>query len=122
MADRIIVEGDTRLTVTLRAAAARIRALRAGTADTAQWVEGRGRADAPRASGRLAASVRSTTPDDGPEIGSGLPYANRVHWGYRRYNEPARPFIASAVWDGEAQISDFYMSDIETTLNAVKGA
>lgn len=122
MTDTIKVEGDTRLAATLRIAAKRIEDMRGAADKTAKFVEGRGRSAAPRRTGRLSSSVRSTTPDDGPEITSGLPYANRTHWGYRRVGQRAQPFLASAVWDNEPLIVGNYATETNTILRSVKGA
>lgn len=122
MTDTIRVEGDTRLAMTLAIASNRVEQMRGAGEKTAKFVEGRGRSDAPRRTGRLSASVRSTTPDDGPEITSGLPYANRTHWGYRRVGQRAQPFLASQVWNNEPLIVGNYAADVNTILRAVKGA
>lgn len=122
MTEKVEVVGATRLAATLRLAADRIRSMRGAGDKVARFVEGRGRTDAPRRSGALSASVRSSNPDDGPEISSGLAYANRVHWGYRRYRQKAQPFLASAVWNNEAVIVDDYADEANVVLWSVKGA
>lgn len=122
MAERIKVEGDTRLRATLKIAANRLRDMTDPGQETARFVEGRGRSDAPVRTGRLASSVRSSANATEAEISSGLPYANRVHWGYRRVHQPAQPFIASAVWNNQRLILDNYRDRAEVVLHGVKGA
>jgi hypothetical protein len=122
MAEAFTVEGGTRLRATLAVAASRIEDMTAPGSETARFVEGRGRSDAPVLTGRLAASVRSSANATDAEIVSGLPYANRTHWGYRRVHQPAQPFLASVVWNNQRLILDNYRDRAEVVLHGVKGA
>ena len=119
--DRVVVEGAAALAVTLRVAASRIQAMTRPNADTAAFLATRGRSDAPVRTGRLAASVRPASDDEGAEAGSALAYANRTHWGYRRYHQPAQPFIARQVWNNEGRLVENYQSYAEKVLDGVKG-
>jgi hypothetical protein len=123
MADEAIrVEGDTRLAATLRIAASRIRDMSDPGDRTARFIAGRGRADAPVRTGRLASSIRSAATTDEAEATSGLAYANRTHWGFRRYHQRAQPFLADAVWNNGALILSNYTERAVVVLRGVKGA
>ena len=122
MTDRIVVEGDTRLQATLTIAADRVQDMSDPGKATAAFVAGRGRADAPVLTGRLANSLSTSVDETDAQVGSGLPYANRVHWGYRRYAQRAQPFLASAVWNNQTLITQNYARRIDYVLAGVKGA
>jgi len=120
--DAVRVVGDERLAATLHIAADRVRDMRDPGDATARFVAGRGRSDAPVRTGRLSSSVRTAVNATDAEVSSALPYANRVHWGYRRYHQAAQPFLASAVWDNGRLIVDNYTKRVDVVLHGVKGA
>ena len=119
--DRVEVEGAATLAATLRAASVRMGRMTRPNADTAAFLATRGRSDAPVRTGRLAASVRPAYDDEGAEATSALAYANRTHWGYRRYHQPAQPFLARQVWNNQGHIVDNYLDYTETVLDGVRG-
>lgn len=121
MAETIKVEGDTRLTATLRIAARRVLDMSGPGDTTARFVAGRGRSGAPVRTGRLASSVRSSANATDAEIVAATAYANRTHWGYRRYRQAAQPFLASVVWDNQGPILNNYRDRAEDVLQGVKG-
>lgn len=122
MGETLKVEGETRLAATLKIAGNRLRDWSDPGRETASFVAGRGRSDAPHRTGRLASSIRSSVDAENAEVVSGLPYANRTHWGYRRYSQPAQPFLADAVWDNGRLIVDKYRDRADLVLHGVKGA
>lgn len=121
MTDRVIVEGAGTLSATLHVAAGRLQDASAPSRDVAAFLGTRGRSSAPVRTGRLAASVRYAGADDGAEVTSGLPYANRTHWGYARYRQAPQPFIAEAVWDNTNRIVGEYADWADDVLAGVKG-
>ena len=122
MAEAVRVEGEARLAATLHVAATRLRDMSDPGEATARFVAGRGRSDAPVRTGRLASSLRGSADSTEAEISSGLPYANRTHWGYRRFHQPAQPFLASVVWNNQRLILDTYRDRADLVLHGVKGA
>jgi hypothetical protein len=120
--DTIKVEGAVRLATTLRVASNRVEDMRGPGSEAGRYVAARGRSDAPHRTGRLAASIRSSATRSEAEISSGLPYANRTHWGYRRYGQAAQPFLARNVENNERQIVDMYADRVDLILHTVKGA
>jgi phage gpG-like protein len=121
MSDRVTVVGVERLTATLAAAAVRVVDMSEPMRATGTLVSTRARADAPVITGRLAASVRASTDSEAAAIGSGLEYANRVHWGYARFGQRAQPFIYDAVRTNEATIVGFHAKRVDDVVGAVKG-
>jgi hypothetical protein len=120
-AETVKVEGEARLRATLAIASSRIDDMTDPGKETARFVEGRGRSDAPVLTGRLAGSLRSSASSTDAEVVSGLPYANRTHWGYRRYHQAAQPFLASVVWNNQDLILRNYRDRAEVVLHGVKG-
>lgn len=119
---RISVEGADTLGRTLDHAASEIEDMSAPGQETATQLANRGRAEAPRRTGRLGSSVRGeAVGKDTAEVTSGLPYANRTHWGYARVGQRAQPWL----WEGaEASIdtwSNNYMDRVDSVLGQVRG-
>lgn len=114
--------GGTRLASSLHSAADDVGDMSRAGSRTGTLIANRGRVEAPRKTGRLAASVGTRTKANATEITSGLPYANRTHWGYARYGQRAQPFILhpaeqlSDVWAG------FYTDEADRILHTVRGA
>jgi hypothetical protein len=121
MTDAVRVEGAATLAATLHLAGARLKDATAPSRDVAAFIGTRGRSSAPVRSGRLSASVRYAGAEDGAEVTSGLPYANRTHWGYAAVRQAAQPFIAEQVWNNEPRIVGTYGDWVEDVLHVVKG-
>jgi hypothetical protein len=121
VAETIRVEGEARLAATLKVAAGRLRDMSDPGEATARFVAGRGRSDAPVLTGRLASSLRSSANATEAEVVSALPYANRTHWGYRRYHQRAQPFLASVVWNNQTPILANYRDRADLVLHGVRG-
>jgi hypothetical protein len=79
--DKIKVEGLTTLRATLKIAARKIGDMSSPAGETAAFLATRGRADAPRRTGRLASSVRGTGAANHPGVSSPHPYANPTQLG-----------------------------------------
>jgi len=118
---RVVVEGDRTLAVTLHVAGRRLQDASAPSRAVGAFIGTRGRSSAPVRTGRLAGSIRYAGADDGAEATSGLAYANRTHWGYRRYRQAAQPFLARAVWDNTTRIVNEYADWADDVLAGVKG-
>lgn len=95
---------------------------RAGRA-AAQLVTASGRSQAPRRTGRLAASIHASESKQGStSIGSNLVYAPVIHWGWPGHNISANPFLSRALDQNADRILDLYTRDAATALGKVKGA
>lgn len=116
-----VIGADT-LARTLHSAAGDIGDLARAGERTGTLIANRGRVEAPRRTGRLASSVATHTQANRTEITSGLPYANRVHWGYARYGQRSQPFLLdpaqklAGTWEG------YYRDDADRILHTVRGA
>lgn len=122
MSGDIQVVGLPRLLVTLKAAARRVRTMDKAGRETATFVAGRARAGAPHRTGKLAASIRSSSSADGPEFTAATAYARRVHWGYRAYGQAGQAFIGQAVWANQPLIERTYVAELDDIAGSVKGA
>lgn len=122
MTDRVEVQGLPTLRATLKVAAQRVEDLREPATRTSAFLAARGRADAPRRTGRLSASVRGEADSTTASTYSALAYANRTHWGYRRYAQRPQPWLAEGAANTEPQWLDNYRSRIENVIRAVRGA
>ena len=122
MTDEIKVDGADTLARTARAANAELRDMSAPGNRTANLIAGRGRVSAPRLTGALASSIRPNADDNTAEIVSALPYANRTHWGYRRYGQAAQPFLWEPAQNLEGQWMGYYEDEAEKILSHVRGA
>lgn len=121
MTTAVRVEGLTTLRATLAVAARRIEDMTDPNRRTAAYVSTRGRSNAPHLTGRLAASLRPSASSTEAEVSSGLPYANRTHWGYARYGQRAQPFLVNAVVDGEAVIVRTYADRVDEVVAGIRG-
>jgi phage gpG-like protein len=120
--DQVRVEGETRLAATLKLAAVRVTDQSAAGGKAASLVATRGRATAPTRTGRLAGSLTTSARATEAEITSGLAYAARTHWGYRRYAQAPQPFLADPAEQLQPVWSGYYLASLNRLLATVKGA
>jgi hypothetical protein len=120
--DAITVDGADRLRATMGAAQRDIGDMSEAGGRTGSLIASRGRAEAPVLTGALAGSVGTATHGNETEITSGLAYSNRTHWGYRRYNQAAQPFLWNPANDLQEQWMRYYEDEANHALAKVKGA
>jgi hypothetical protein len=116
------VEGLKTLQTTLGIAAHRITDFSEPARKTSTMLGARGRANAPRRTGRLSASVRGRADGSDAVTESALVYANRTHWGYARYHQRAQPWLVEGRDDTEATWMRNYEERVEVVLDDVRGA
>ena len=114
------VEGDTTLRATLKVAAHRIEDMTDPGRATGAFLATRGRADAPRRTGYLAASHRADPSATAVEVVAAAPYAGYVHYGTRHMR--ARPWLTTGAHNTEGTWIRNYETRIETVLAGVRGA
>lgn len=114
------VEGLTTLRTTLRVAARRVEDFSAAHQRTSTFLAARGRADAPRLTGRLASSVRARSDSNEASTESALSYARYVHWGTSR--QAAQPWLLEGRDDTEKSWMNNYSDRVEDVIGAVRGA
>jgi phage gpG-like protein len=116
----ISVKGASRLTVTLHAAAREIERQQSNNSDVARGI--RARAQPPRRTGRLAASLTSSATDTEAVVGSDLVYAPVIEHGWPAHGIEARHFLADAAEASTASSIQVYVKGIGDVLVSVKGA
>lgn len=116
-----VVGADT-LAFTLHRAADQIGDLSRAGERTGRLIANRGRVEAPRLTGALAASIGTHTDANVTEMTSGLAYANRTHWGYRRYRQRAQPFLLDPAEQLVGQWEGYYGDEADRILHTVRGA
>lgn len=120
----IEVEGAKRLRRTLREAGDDLEDLKAAHAAAAKIAAEAAAALAPRRSGALAASVRSSGQKTAGVIRAGkkrIPYAGVIHWGWPRRGIPARSFLTEGAQRTESLWIPIYEKAIEHALDQIKG-
>jgi Bacteriophage HK97-gp10, putative tail-component len=121
----IKVEGLNELVRTMKRAGVDITELKDANQQAGEIVAAYAQATAPRRSGRLAASVRSTKQVRRARIQAGraaVPYAGPIHWGWPAHHIAAQPFIADAATATQPTWLAAYQDAIETALSHVRGA
>lgn len=68
---------------------------------------------APRRSGRLASSIRLSASGNRVSLVSRLPYANPIHWGWRKHGIKANPFMERAAVARAADVGDRVADEVE---------
>jgi hypothetical protein len=120
MATDIEIIGGDRFRRTAHAAADDIREMHPG--DAGRIVAARGRAGAPKRSGRLAGSVTAGTDGGDVVVSSRLIYAPVIHNGWPGHNIAANPFLYRALTNSSAEVGRAYAADAQKILGHVKGA
>jgi hypothetical protein len=118
------LEGAARLRRTLKAAGVSVQDLKAAHREIAERVVTEAQRRAPVRTGRLKASLRPVGTSASAIVRGGarsVPYANPVHWGWRRRNIRANPFVQEAAEDLRDEIYDEYMQAIEKIIATVEG-
>lgn len=120
MADRVEIVGADRLASTARTAARELDTLE--SPEAGRLVALRGRAGAPKVSGRLASSIRAGSDGGDVVVSSRLVYAPVIHNGWPGHNISANPFLARAAVNSKGEIARKYTADAQKVLGHVKGA
>lgn len=128
------VEGGRQLRATLKEADEQLADLKAAHAEAAAIAARASAALAPKRSGRLADTIRSSGTKTAGIVRAGLkavPYAPAIHWGWgSRPNRakkwrggpiPANPFISRGAQDSEGRWIRVYENHVEQALAKVKG-
>lgn len=122
MTDGVTVIGAAELSRTMHNAADELGDMENAGGRASNVVANRGRVEAPRRTGALAASITPTVDGKIAAVTSALPYAARTHWGYSRYGQRAQPFLADPLAQLEGTIVGYYADDADRVLHKVRGA
>ena len=80
-----------------------------------------GTAEAPRRTGALAASHRSTADRTVALITANTVYAPVIHWGWRAHNIEPNPWLSRAAQRTEPAWIQFYEQQVDKALDRVRG-
>ena len=116
------IVGLDRLVSTLGSAGDRLDDCSEPDRQTAALLSNAGRTRAPRRSGRLASSVTGRGDRREATVTSGLAYANRTHWGYRKYSQAPQRFLTDPAEQLRSTWEGFYLDHVNRQLATVKGA
>lgn len=121
---QVVVHGQERLQATMIKAAADIGHMDGATRRVEAGLSQRGRALAPKRTGRLSRSVRpmSVQASNQASVGSTLIYAGVIHNGWPRHHISPNPFLKRALESSTGMITSEYSQDIQRALDQVKGA
>lgn len=116
----ITVEGGRDLRAALRKVADGTTDLKSAHADAANIVAVAARSIAPRRSGRLAASVRSSGQARQGVIRAGkaaVPYAGVIHFGWPGHNIRPQPFLYDALDRRASEVIDRYEAAVDQIIH-----
>lgn len=130
------VEGGAQLRRTLRRAGSDLKDLKEANAKAANIAAVASAALAPKRSGRLAQTIRSSGTNTAGIIRAGtarVPYANAVHWGRKRWpnskTSPGRrsvvrpqPFLSEGATNSEGRWLPVYQNELEDIIARIEGA
>lgn len=119
------VEGGRELRRTLKQAGDDLQDLTAAHREAAEIAARASSALAPVKSGRLRDTIRAAGTKTAGIIRAGfarVPYAGPIHWGWRRRNIDAQPFMSQGAQDSEGRWIRVYEDYIDTAMQKVKGA
>ena len=114
----VIIRGADELEQSLKRAGSELAELTDAHARASRVVAAAVRA--PRASGRLAASIRPAPRPTAASVEAGVDYAHIVEYGSRYMR--ARPYLGPAFESTRAQWLDIYAAETQEVLNRVRGA
>lgn len=120
----VTIEGLPRLRRALREAGANLDDLKDANAAAGALVAGAAAARAPRRSGRLAASIRSSRAVGRASVlagGASVPYAGPIHWGWAAHGIEAQPFATAAATATESAWLPIYERDLQRVLDTANG-
>lgn len=120
MPDRVEVQGLARFRATLALARARIAHPTDPLDEAGRLIEQRGRSRAPVRTGRLAASLSSSTNDTEATIGSSIAYAAVTEYGGGN-NIPAQPYLRPALDYSAVVVLRLFEDHAQQALHGVKG-
>jgi phage gpG-like protein len=117
----VTVEGDETFRRTLAAAADDLASL--DQSESARLVQQRAQAAAPKATGRLAASITAKDIGEGHSVvGSTLVYAPVIHYGWPAHSISPHPFLTDALEASGPLVEAASLREATRILSHVRGA
>lgn len=123
------IDGARQLRRTLKDAGDDLNDLKEVNRAAAAIAANRAKTWAPKVSGRLAGTVRSSgtktagivRAGNNRKTASGVPYANPIHWGWPARNIKANPFLSYSAQATEPRWLRLYENYIDKTLSKIRG-
>lgn len=122
MSTSITVEGDERLRATMSHAADDLADMATVGRSAGEVVRARAASNAPKVTGRLAASVRASSTASEVVVASSIAYAARVNYGMPSVSQPAQPFMSDALRDTESAVIAMYSRRVDGAISHIRGA
>jgi phage gpG-like protein len=124
MADRpqVRIEGLDRFLRTMGQATDELANLEDAATATGDLVAAEAGRRAPRRTGRLSSSIVAGVGPNQTVVGSDLVYAPVIHWGWPARNIEPEPFLVEAAEATRPSWEEAYQTDVQKTLDDVKGA
>lgn len=119
---RIDVKGEQMLAATCAAAGRDLETMHEAASQAGQHIAQVAKGKAPRLTGALASSISTGVEGEGAEVGSGLVYAGRTHYGWPAVHQAAQPFLTDALAETQAETLRYYQREVDRALAQVKGA
>ena len=123
------IEGGRQLRKTMRQAGSDLSDLKNANAQAAGIVSGRAKSWAPSRTGRLKNTVRSSgtktagivRAGNNRKSASGVPYAAPIHWGWKKKNIKANPFLSYSAQATEPTWIRLYENLVNQALQKIRG-
>lgn len=118
------VEGARQLRASLKRAGLDVADLKAAHAQVAEQVKQAAAPRAPRRTGALAASMRSSGTQSAALVRAGrarVPYAGPIHWGWPRRHIAAQPWIYEAAQRTQDSWEGTYLGALEQIIDRIEG-
>jgi hypothetical protein len=123
-APALSVEGGRQLRASLKRAGVDVQDLKAAHKQVADQVRSDALPVAPRRTGRLAASLRSSGTQREALVRAGrkaVPYGGPIHWGWPSRHIAAQPFIYDTAQRTEPTWASTYMAALEAIVQSIEG-
>jgi hypothetical protein len=124
-ADVYTVDGAKELRRALKKAGLDVQALKDEHAKVAKMVKERALQRVPVRSGTLKGTLRESGTVSAAIVRAGgrrVPYASPIHWGWRKRNIAANPFIYGAAEDTQANWEHAYLMGLQAIIGELTGS
>ncbi len=118
------VDGAKQLRKQAKAAEVDLSLMKETHREIANQIAGWSRPLAPTLTGRLVSTTRAAGSNTASTVRAGskaVPYANPIHWGWKKRGIEANPWLLEAARDSEPQWWQTYTRAVEQILSKIKG-
>lgn len=118
------VDGARELRRTLKAAGRDLGDLKEAHGSAGAVILPRVKGKAPRRSGRLAGNIRASAAATSLTVRAGgarVPYAGPIHWGWKKRNIKAQPWITEEIRSTQPVLVAVYQAAVGRIIRTVRG-